>query len=290
MRSNFVFVSQLKALKGSDASNAHDEEPAEDEVEFSDDEAEREHKRNIKDRCVPVHLQALYLIPFPGAEGANHLHLDRLRQAPHIFGSLTWMMIHTSPTRTTPLITIWTLEALLSAHHLCHTTRTHILTLTESPKRLRLPRLHRVHLPSFPLPLLLLMLLRRIREDEDKDAGGLPPGETAGSKAEGGGRIVVEATVNTAEGAAVVGAAVDISLLPCMKNTTLDQDVLCLRLLRRFRESQGSIPTPRTSILLSKRFRSLYMRVSRIMGGGINSTQTSTISTTRTSNHMCSLT
>ncbi|KAI0348278.1 NAF1-domain-containing protein [Trametopsis cervina] len=50
IRSNFVFVSQLKALKGSDASNAHDEEPAEDEVEFSDDEAEREHKRNIKDR------------------------------------------------------------------------------------------------------------------------------------------------------------------------------------------------------------------------------------------------
>ena len=45
-RSHFVFLSQLKLLKGSDASNAHDEEPGEDELEFSDDEAERAHKRN----------------------------------------------------------------------------------------------------------------------------------------------------------------------------------------------------------------------------------------------------
>ena len=47
-RSNFVFLSHLKRLKGSDASNAHDEEPGEDELEFSDDEAEREHKRALK--------------------------------------------------------------------------------------------------------------------------------------------------------------------------------------------------------------------------------------------------
>ena len=47
--SNFMFVSQLKRLNGSDASNAHDEEPADDELEFSDDEAEREHKRSMRD-------------------------------------------------------------------------------------------------------------------------------------------------------------------------------------------------------------------------------------------------
>ncbi|TRM66030.1 Gar1/Naf1 RNA binding region-domain-containing protein [Schizophyllum amplum] len=39
-RSRFVFISQIKAFKGSDASNMHDEEPGEDEMEFSDDEAE----------------------------------------------------------------------------------------------------------------------------------------------------------------------------------------------------------------------------------------------------------
>jgi hypothetical protein len=34
----------------SDASNMHDEEPAEDEVEYSDDEAEAEAKQKIKQR------------------------------------------------------------------------------------------------------------------------------------------------------------------------------------------------------------------------------------------------
>ncbi|KAI5122371.1 hypothetical protein M0805_004128 [Coniferiporia weirii] len=44
-RSNFVFPSQLKKIKGSDASNVHDEEIHEDEMEFSDDEAEAMYKR-----------------------------------------------------------------------------------------------------------------------------------------------------------------------------------------------------------------------------------------------------
>jgi len=38
-------VNAIKHLKGSDASNAHDEEIGEDELEFSDDEEERAHKR-----------------------------------------------------------------------------------------------------------------------------------------------------------------------------------------------------------------------------------------------------
>ncbi|KAF9650286.1 NAF1-domain-containing protein [Thelephora ganbajun] len=49
-RSNFVFVEKLKLAKGSDASNAHDEEPGEDEVEFSDDEQEAAYKRMLKER------------------------------------------------------------------------------------------------------------------------------------------------------------------------------------------------------------------------------------------------
>lgn len=48
--STFVFTQPLKAVKGSDASNFHDEEVGDDEMEFSDDEAEAEHKRRIKMR------------------------------------------------------------------------------------------------------------------------------------------------------------------------------------------------------------------------------------------------
>lgn len=48
--STYVFTQALKAYKGSDASNMHDEEVAEEEVEFSDDEAEMEHKRRLKQR------------------------------------------------------------------------------------------------------------------------------------------------------------------------------------------------------------------------------------------------
>ncbi|EXJ86675.1 hypothetical protein A1O3_03628 [Capronia epimyces CBS 606.96] len=48
--STFVFTQPLKGVKGSDASNFHDEEVGEDEMEFSDDEAEAEYKRQMKAR------------------------------------------------------------------------------------------------------------------------------------------------------------------------------------------------------------------------------------------------
>ncbi|KAF8475962.1 Gar1/Naf1 RNA binding region-domain-containing protein [Kalaharituber pfeilii] len=48
--STFVFTKVLKAQKGSDASNWHDEEVDENEVEFSDDEAEAEYKRKMKEK------------------------------------------------------------------------------------------------------------------------------------------------------------------------------------------------------------------------------------------------
>ncbi|KAL3468040.1 Gar1/Naf1 RNA binding region-domain-containing protein [Aspergillus heterothallicus] len=48
--STFVFTQPLKGLKGSDASNFHDEEVAEDEVEFSDDEQEAEYRRKLKQK------------------------------------------------------------------------------------------------------------------------------------------------------------------------------------------------------------------------------------------------
>ena len=50
-RSKFVFVGQIRGLKGSDASNVHDEEPGDDELEFfSDDEAESAYRNRLKRR------------------------------------------------------------------------------------------------------------------------------------------------------------------------------------------------------------------------------------------------
>ena len=46
--STTIFTQPLKAFKGSDASNLHDEEVGDDELEFSDDEAEAEYKRQVK--------------------------------------------------------------------------------------------------------------------------------------------------------------------------------------------------------------------------------------------------
>ncbi|KAF2487003.1 Gar1/Naf1 RNA binding region-domain-containing protein [Neohortaea acidophila] len=46
--SSFVFTQPLKNLKGTDASNIHDEEVGEDDLEFSDDEKEAEYKRMKK--------------------------------------------------------------------------------------------------------------------------------------------------------------------------------------------------------------------------------------------------
>jgi len=53
-RSHFIFVHHLRQLKGSDASNVHDEEPGEDEIEFSDDEAEAVHRSRFKHRYACV--------------------------------------------------------------------------------------------------------------------------------------------------------------------------------------------------------------------------------------------
>ncbi|KAI5463849.1 Gar1/Naf1 RNA binding region-domain-containing protein, partial [Mariannaea sp. PMI_226] len=47
---SFVFTEPLKNFKGSDASNLHDEEVGDDEMEFSDDEKEAEYKRALKQK------------------------------------------------------------------------------------------------------------------------------------------------------------------------------------------------------------------------------------------------
>lgn len=53
-RSKYIFVAELSKLRGSDASNVHDEEPGEHELEFSDDEAEGKHRAKLRDRSVSL--------------------------------------------------------------------------------------------------------------------------------------------------------------------------------------------------------------------------------------------
>lgn len=45
---SFVFTREIRGIKGSDASNVWDEEVGQNEIEFSDDEAEAEYRRNLK--------------------------------------------------------------------------------------------------------------------------------------------------------------------------------------------------------------------------------------------------
>ncbi|KAI0695625.1 Gar1/Naf1 RNA binding region-domain-containing protein [Cytidiella melzeri] len=76
LRSHFVFVGLLKQLKGSDASNAHDEEPGEEELEFSDDEAEREHKRTLKDRRGGGEMSSRHTTPGPSHPRGSYVADD----------------------------------------------------------------------------------------------------------------------------------------------------------------------------------------------------------------------
>ena len=57
--SKFVFTQPLRGVKGSDASNFHDEEVGDDELEFSDDEKEAEHKRQMKQQRQQTRLDYL---------------------------------------------------------------------------------------------------------------------------------------------------------------------------------------------------------------------------------------
>ena len=148
-RSNFVFVRQLRALKGSDASNAHDEEPADDELEFSDDEEERAHKRALDKKCVFLRktLSVLLILTFCNVFAGEkklvqaHPHhpvfLPRLLRKCEIKISLR--RIHT--TRTIAPITTWTSEQDPHVHPLYHTTTLTRTTMGWIPlRRLSLQR------------------------------------------------------------------------------------------------------------------------------------------------------
>ncbi|KIO08566.1 hypothetical protein M404DRAFT_14570 [Pisolithus tinctorius Marx 270] len=72
-KSKYVFVEQLKRIRGSDASNIHDEEPAEDELEFSDDEQEAAFKQQRKKRRQQSVASSRQTTPVP-----QQLYPDRM--------------------------------------------------------------------------------------------------------------------------------------------------------------------------------------------------------------------
>jgi hypothetical protein len=88
--SRFVFVSELARQKGTDASNAHDEEPTSvDAMDFSDDEEEARWKRSLKGdkgtgdkrKCV-FPLCSRFIAPeiyYLDAESRPHTHASRLQ-------------------------------------------------------------------------------------------------------------------------------------------------------------------------------------------------------------------
>ncbi|KAF8445639.1 Gar1/Naf1 RNA binding region-domain-containing protein [Boletus edulis BED1] len=74
-RSHFVFVDRLKNLRGSDASNIHDEEPADDEIEFSDDEKEAAFRAQRKKRRGRSMSSSRQSTPAP-----SRIHIDDMAQ------------------------------------------------------------------------------------------------------------------------------------------------------------------------------------------------------------------
>ncbi|RDA95104.1 hypothetical protein CP533_2184 [Ophiocordyceps camponoti-saundersi (nom. inval.)] len=73
---SYVFTEPLRAVKGSDASNIHDEEVAADEMEFSDDEKEAEHKRAAKSRNRNRSRGTLHPHPHPLRQEMTSLDYD----------------------------------------------------------------------------------------------------------------------------------------------------------------------------------------------------------------------
>ncbi|KAL7946126.1 Gar1/Naf1 RNA binding region domain-containing protein [Trichoderma barbatum] len=78
---SYVFTEPLKNLKGSDASNLHDEEIADEELEFSDDEKEAEYKRSLKQKKKDK---------WKSAGGKEGKHPHPLRQEMSADGSLNY--------------------------------------------------------------------------------------------------------------------------------------------------------------------------------------------------------
>lgn len=78
----YVFTHAIKGIKGSDASNLFDEEVAGEDIEFSDDEAEAEHKRKLKRQRAENKRGGNVSRESERVEGARREHPSRQEQKP----------------------------------------------------------------------------------------------------------------------------------------------------------------------------------------------------------------
>lgn len=104
--SHYVFVQQLRHYKGSDASNVHDEEPGEDELEFSDDEQEAAHKKAQTLRSVHTKFAEFLLTHFYIGENlleaALWLRRGILRRSLPVCVIRIWLKTRTGAPHTIP--------------------------------------------------------------------------------------------------------------------------------------------------------------------------------------------
>ena len=95
---NFVFLAELMKMKGSDASWENDKEPPNSNVDFSDDEQERQarkaHKRpaaNDKNSD----QSSVYVSPAPQIRDNNAFYRRERRYNPRNYGPIQWRSSHT---------------------------------------------------------------------------------------------------------------------------------------------------------------------------------------------------
>ena len=108
---NFVFLAELMKMKGSDASWENDKEPTGGNVDFSDDEQERQsrkaHKRHANDNNSDqssVYISpapqvrdnnAFYRSPAPQNRDNNAFYRRERRYNPRNYGPIRWNSVHT---------------------------------------------------------------------------------------------------------------------------------------------------------------------------------------------------
>ncbi|TRY62573.1 hypothetical protein TCAL_00478 [Tigriopus californicus] len=90
---NFVFVEQLRKLKGTDASWRHDEEPPVHKLDFSDDEEEIRLKREAKQKklgSLPMNQHSQVPRKKPCSTPSNPFYRQQKRYNPRDFGPIRW--------------------------------------------------------------------------------------------------------------------------------------------------------------------------------------------------------
>ena len=96
---NFVFLGELMKIRGSDASWKNDKEPPAYQMEYSDDEAERQAKRAHK-RCQDgteknSSSSRVYVPPAPQVQYNNAFYRRERRYNPRNYGPIQWNSVHT---------------------------------------------------------------------------------------------------------------------------------------------------------------------------------------------------